>query len=241
MTEKTRSGAAVGAAAPRTANSGIQWTFPTDRPFMLGVVGDSVTQRGSFASTYENTWVELIKAQIATHCPMSVNRVDSVIYHDAQGSTSLASMSTAQAVAGFPSGCDLVIVGLGTNDCREQDSSGNWVYSPTQTFDDARTIYQAVAAANPNAVIAGLGVWDQSMLAWYNPGSRTVRWDALIGQNCAQVGGIYVPVSDLWDYASNRLPTGVAAFGGYTTDGFHPNDTGHAAIKARVAEWLRLP
>ena len=164
MTEKTRSGAAVGAAvAPRTTFSGVQWTFPTDRPFMLGVVGDSVTQRGSFASTYENTWVELIKAQIATHCPMSVNRVDSVIYHDAQGSTSLASMSTAQAVAGFPSGCDLVIVGLGTNDCREQDGSGNWVYSPTQTFDDARTIYQAVAAANPNAVIAGLGVWDQSM------------------------------------------------------------------------------
>lgn len=218
-------------------------TFPTTRQFQLGVVGDSVTQRGSFASTYENSWVELLKARIAAQCPLGANRTDSVTYHDGQGSTSLGSMSTMQAIGGFPSGCDLVIVGLGTNDCRETDpTTGAWIYSPTSTFDDARTIYQAVAAANPGAVILGLGVWDNSLLAWPpTAGSRTVRWDALIAQNCATVGGIYVPVSDLWDYAQNRTPTGVAAFGGYETDGFHPNDTGHQAIATRVAEWLRLP
>lgn len=220
-------------------------TFPTTRQFQLGVVGDSVTQRGSFASTIENTWVELLRAQIATECPLGVTRVDSVTYHDAQGSTSLASMSTTQALAGFPSDCDLVIVGLGTNDCREQNSDGTWTYSPTSSFDNARTIYQAVAAANPGAVIVGLGVWDQSLLAWPpTAGSRTARWDALIGQNCAQVGGIYIPVSDLFDYPPNRLvngQTGTPAFGGYATDGFHPDDGGHLALKNRVAEWLRLP
>lgn len=217
-------------------------TFPTTRQFQLGVVGDSVTQRGSFASTYENTWVELLKARIAQQCPLGVNRLDSVIYHDAQGSTSLASMSTSTAIAGFPSGCDLVIVGLGTNDCRETNSDGSWTYSPTSTFDDARTVYQAVAAANPGAVILGLGVWDNSLLTWApTAGSRSVRWDALIAQNCAAVGGIYVPVGDLWDYAPNRTPINQPAFGGFETDGFHPNDTGHQAIATRVAEWLRLP
>lgn len=210
-------------------------TFPTDRPFVLGVVGDSVTQRGSFASVVTNSWVELVRARIATQCPMGVTRIDATEHHDAYGNTTLGTIDT------YPSGCDLVLVGLGTNDCRSQDGSGNWVYGQSATYAAAQTVYSSVAAQNPGAVVFGLGVWDQSILTWYNAGSRVVRWDALIGERCHENGGIWVSVSDLWDYSPNRLPTGVAAFGGYSTDGFHPNDAGHAAIAARAANALRLP
>lgn len=215
--------------------TGNPWTFPTDRPAILGVVGDSVTQRGSFASVVTNSWVELVRTRIAAQCPQGVTRIDSVGHHDAYGNTCLGTIDT------YPSGCDLVLVGLGTNDCRQQDSSGNWVYSPSQTYASAQTVYSTVAAQNPGAVVFGLGVWDQSMLTWYNAGSRVVRWDALIGERCHEAGGIWVSVSDLWDYSPNRLPTGVAAFGGFQTDGFHPNDAGHAAIAARAINALRLP
>jgi acyl-CoA thioesterase-1 len=217
-------------------------TYPTTRPFVLGVIGDSVTQRGSFASTYENTWVEIVKSHIAAQCPMGVTRVDSVTYHDAQGSTSLSSMSTTTAIAGYPTGCDMVIVGLGTNDCREQNTDGSWTYSPTSVYNNAQTVYAAAVAANPNAFLLGLGIWDNSLLTWApTAGSRTVRFDALIAQRCVENGGLYIPVSDLWDYSPNRLPTGVAAFGGYTTDGFHPNDSGHAALASRVLEEMLIP
>lgn len=219
--------------------------FPTTRPFAVGVIGDSVTQRGSFASDISKTWVELLRTRIATQCPMGTDRLDSTTYWDAQNSTSLSSMSTTTAQAGYPSGCDLVIVGLGTNDCREQDSNGAWVYSASAVYANAQTVYNTAAARNPDAVLVGVGIWDQSLLSWAGPGgypgSRVTRFDSLIGERCAEAGGIYISLADLWDYAPNRTPTGQPAFGGYTTDGFHPNDSGHAAIYGRVANWLRLP
>ena len=50
----------------------------------------------------------------------------------------------------------------------------------------------------------------------------------------------YVPFTDLFDHVPNRNPTGDPAFGGYTTDGFHPNDTGHRAIYNRYRIALSL-
>lgn len=211
-------------------------TFPTDRQFVLGVIGDSITGRGSFASDPTKDWVSLLATRIGAQCPQGVTRIDCTSHHDAQGSTCLGTIDT------YPTSCDLVLVGLGTNDCRETNADGTWVYSQTNTYTAAETVYSSVAAQNPGAVIVGVGVWNTSLLAWPpTAGSRLVRWDALIGERCAENGGIYIPIADLYDYSPNRLPTGVTAFGGYTTDGFHPNDAGHAAIYNRVANWLRLP
>lgn len=199
---------------------------PLGGPLKYGVVGDSITGRGSFASDQSKAWAWLLQTRLQQS--WTVTRQDATSHHDAQGSTTLGTIDTV------PTGCDLVVVGLGTNNAREVDSSGNYVYSNTSIYSDAQALYYNVRQSNPNALIYGLGVWDAS-------GPRTARVDALIGERCAENGGIYAICSDLYDYTPDRLPTGVAAFGGYTTDGFHPNDTGHAALYQRAVNWIGVP
>lgn len=225
-------------AAATTAPTPIN--VPPGQPLTYGVLGDSITGRGSFASDPSLTWTALLQARLAK--TWTVTRVNGVTHTDAQGLTCLGTVDQV------PSGCDLVVVGLGTNDCREQ-LNGSYVYSSTQTYNSAGTLFQEVAAANPNALIVSLGVWGDATTAWTMSSSTTPpsvmsrvgRWDALIGQQVAAVGGITVPAADLFGYTPYRDPAGQPAFGGYQTDGFHPNDTGHNAIYLRVAEWLRLP
>lgn len=223
----------VGAAAPATRTP---TPAPTGPPLRYGVLGDSITGRGSFASSEAGTWTSLLQARLAK--TWQVTRVNGATYRDEQGLTCLW---TVEAV---PFGCDLVVVGLGTNDCREQ-RDGRYVYTPRDTRTAAQTLFAAVAAANPDADIVGLGVWGDSTLRWTpsgsaHPVSRVEYWDELIGGCCAENGGIPIPCADLYSRSAHRLPTGRPAFGGYTTDGFHPNDAGHEAIYRRVAHRLRL-
>ncbi|MEY9876610.1 acyl-CoA thioesterase-1 [Streptacidiphilus sp. MAP12-33] len=233
--------AAATAFIPRTqaaaASAPTLITVPPGQPLTYGVLGDSITGRGSFASDPSLTWTALLQARLAQ--TWTVTRVNGTTHTDAQDLTCLGTVDTV------PSGCNLVVVGLGTNDCREMTGS-SYTYSPTQTYNSAGTLFAEVAAANPAAVIVSLGVWGDTTVQWTmsgstTPVSRVARWDALIGEQVAKNGGITVPAADLYGYSPNRLPAGVAAFGGYTTDGFHPNDAGHAALYARVASWLRLP
>lgn len=213
---------------------------PAGQPLTYGVLGDSITGRGSFASDVSLTWTSLLQARLAQTWP--VTRVNGTTHTDAQDLTCLGTVDTV------PSGCDLVVVGLGTNDCREQ-TNGSYTYSPTQTYNSAGTLFGQVAAANPGAVIISLGVWGDATTAWTMSStttpvsvvSRVARWDALIGQQVAKNGGINVPASDLYAYTPYRYPVGQPAFGNEQTDGFHPNDSGHGAIYSRVASWLRLP
>lgn len=209
-------------------------TVPQGGALKYGVLGDSVTGRGSFASTQDNAWAWLLQSRLEQH--WTVTRQDGTTNHDAQGDSCLATVAT------YPSGCDLLVIGLGTNDCREQNSDGSWVYSPSTVYANANTVYSNALQLNPGAVILGVGIWDTSLLTWSpTAGSRVVRFDALIAERCVENGGMWMPIADLWDYSPDRLPTGVAAFGGYTTDGFHPNDAGHQAIYNRAVNWLRLP
>jgi lysophospholipase L1-like esterase len=224
----------VGAAAPATRAPA---PVPPGPPFRYGVLGDSITGRGSFASDEARTWTALLQARLAQ--TRRVTRVNGTTHQDEQGLTCL------RTVDAVPFGCDLVVVGLGTNDCREQ-RDGSYVYTPHDTRAAARTLFAAVAAANPGADIVGLGVWGDRTLEWTPSGSaypvsRVDHWDELIGECCAENGGIPVPCADLYRRSAGRLPAGRPAFGGYTTDGFHPNDAGHEAIYRRVAHRLRLP
>lgn len=199
---------------------------PVGGPLKYGVLGDSITGRGSFASVQTNAWAWLLEARLQKS--WTVTRQDGTSKHDAAGNTVLGTVDT------YPTGCDLVVVGLGTNNAREVDSSGNYVYSSTQIYADAQTVYSSVRQANPNAMIYGLGVWNAS-------GPRTARVDALIGERCAENGGIYAICSDLYDYTPDRLPSGQPSFAGYTTDGFHPNDTGHNQLYLRAVNWIGVP
>ncbi|MGW7416414.1 SGNH/GDSL hydrolase family protein [Streptomyces sp. NPDC054863] len=206
-------------------------------PLKYGVLGDSITGRGSFASHDTRPWTSLLQVRLAK--TWQVTRVSGATSRDEQGVTCLGTVDTV------PFGCDLVVVGLGSNDCLAQ-RDGRYVYTPEDTYAAARTLFTAVAAANPDAVVVGLGVWGDSTLPWAVDGSahsvsRVECWDELIGEACAENGGIPVPCADLYRRPANRLPAGRPAFGGYTTDGYHPNDAGHEAIYRRVAQRLRLP
>ncbi|MFJ4878379.1 SGNH/GDSL hydrolase family protein [Streptomyces sp. NPDC088745] len=206
-------------------------------PLVYGVIGDSITGRGSFASSADLAWTSLLQARLSK--TWQVTRVNGVTSRDGQGLTCLATVDTV------PFGCDLVVVGLGTNDCRERRDN-RYVYTPKDTRSAARALFTAVAAASPGAVVVGLGVWGDRTLLWSpedcpRPVSRVAYWDELLAECWAENGGIFVPCADLYDVPAHRLPAGRPAFGGYTTDGFHPNDAGHQALYQRVADLLRLP
>ncbi|WP_433543839.1 SGNH/GDSL hydrolase family protein (plasmid) [Streptomyces sp. CA-294286] len=224
--------AAAGAPAPRTPA-----LVPPGRPLTFGVVGDSITGRGSFASSRARPWTALLQARLAKS--WTVTRVNGATSRDAQGVTCLATVDTV------PFGCDLVVIGLGSNDCLAR-REGTYVYSPADTRAAARTLFTAVAAGNPDAVVVALGVWGDRALTWTGNGSaqpvsRVDSWDEIIGECCAENGGIHVRCADLYDHVAHRLPAGRPAFGGYTTDGYHPNDAGHEALYRRVAQRLDLP
>ncbi|MFF0746881.1 SGNH/GDSL hydrolase family protein [Streptomyces sp. NPDC004111] len=224
----------VGAAAPVPRAPQLA---PPGTPLRYGVLGDSITGRGSFSSRESGTWTTLLQSRLEK--TWQVTRVKGATSRDAQGVTCLASVDSV------PFGCDLVVVGLGTNDCREQ-RDGSYVYTPDDTHTAARVLFGAVAAANPGAVIVALGVWSDSTEQWTPEGSaypvsRVESWDELIGDCVAEAGGIHIPCADLYLCSAYRLPAGRPAFGGYTTDGFHPNDAGHEALYRRVAHRLRLP
>ncbi|MFI0977499.1 SGNH/GDSL hydrolase family protein [Streptomyces sp. NPDC021093] len=224
----------VAAGAPATP---VPTLVAPGRPLRYAVLGDSITGRGSFASHEARPWTALLQARLAR--TWQITRVNGATSRDKQGVTCLATVDTV------PFGCDLVVVGLGSNDCLAQ-RDGRYVYTPDDTYAAARTLFTALAAANPDAVVVSLGVWGDSTVRWTRSGSahpvsRVECFDELIGECCAESGGTLIPCSDLYNRSVNRLPAGRRAFGGYTTDGYHPNDTGHEAIYQRVAGWLDLP
>ncbi|MFJ6700101.1 SGNH/GDSL hydrolase family protein [Streptomyces sp. NPDC091272] len=234
----------VGSAAPATRApvpvlpaTRAPVPVPPGRPLRYGVIGDSITGRGSFASSVTRSWTALLQARLAK--TWRVTRVNGSTSQDEQGVTCLG---TADSV---PFGCDLVVVGLGSNDCLAR-RDGRYVYTPDDTYSAARALFSAMAAANPGAVVVGLGVWGDINLRWNRnrlarPESRVEYWDRILGEVCAENGSIHVPCADLYGSTALRLPAGRPAFGGYTTDGYHPNDAGHEAIYRRVAERLELP
>ncbi|MFD3515866.1 SGNH/GDSL hydrolase family protein [Streptomyces sp. NPDC058657] len=233
-TALTASATLLPAAATAPAAPSLK---PPGLPLRYAVLGDSITGRGSFASHDARAWTSLLQARLAKS--WKVTRVNGATSRDEQGVTCLATVDTV------PFGCDLVVIGLGSNDCLAR-RNGGYAYTPGDTRDAARALFAAAAAANPDAVVVALGVWGDRTLQWAtdrsaHPVSRVEYWDEIIGECCEENGGIPIPCADLYSHLANRLPAGRPAFGGYRTDGYHPNDTGHQALYERVAHRLRLP
>ncbi|CAM5296770.1 hypothetical protein GCM10010329_81970 [Streptomyces spiroverticillatus] len=226
-------GLATGPAAPAAR---ARLLAAMGGPLVFGVLGDSITGRGSFASRSDKSWTALLQTRLEQN--WRVTRVEGSTSRDAQNLTCLADVNTV------PFGCDLIVVGLGTNDCREQ-RNGRHIYTPHDTRSAAHALFTAIAAGNPGAVILSLGVWGDRSIQWSMddrtpPVSRVAHWDAIIAEQCLANGGLPVPCADLYDDPAHRLPAGRPAFGGYSTDGFHPNDAGHEALYRRVASQLHL-
>lgn len=138
--------------------------------------------------------------------------------HGVYGSTAPDAVSGLQSQPA-PS-AELVIVELGTNDWKE----GLTAFEPA---------YQQVLAllrqTSPTAPLLCLGVWQDASKAAFDP---------IIQQACEAQGGTFRPLRPLFDTDAYRGPVGQTTWLG-ASDGWHPNDAGHAAIASLVESVLR--
>lgn len=93
-----------------------------------------------------------------------------------------------------------------------------------------RRIIEAIRQARAAAQIVLLGVWKQQPLA--------ATYDGIIAQLADDYGATYVSLEALGADPALSGPAGVRVYEG-TSDAFHPNDAGHAAIAAAVESAIR--
>ncbi len=122
-----------------------------------------------------------------------------------------------------PTNQDLIVIELGTNDVAAQ--------TDLTTFQNQYTsLLNQLVTNSPNALFMCLGVWDDR--APDTNAGQTLGgsdYDMRIQSVCAQQRSVYVDITSLYKNMSYHGPQGVSTFSG-TSDWFHPNDTGHAAI-----------
>ncbi|WIE65967.1 SGNH/GDSL hydrolase family protein [Curtobacterium sp. MCLR17_036] len=116
-----------------------------------------------------------------------------------------------------PSGLDLAVIELGTND------QGNQV--PMDEFDDAYSaLLQKVTDGSPDVQIVCAGVWEAN---GGEPGESA--YDTSIRRLCAKAGGLFVSLRPIYTENDVIGPVGEPTWQGETDD-FHPNDKGHKLI-----------
>lgn len=123
----------------------------------------------------------------------------------------------------FPSGQQLFIVELGTNDASRVDYN--------QFRAEYSTLLDRLQAASPDAGFVCMGVW--------RPKTSGETFDLIIKDLCEIRGGVFVSLSDLAADDALKGPPGVMTFAG-ESDSFHPNDVGHRAIADRVLGAVRV-
>lgn len=126
----------------------------------------------------------------------------------------------------LPAKLDLALIELGTNDIR--------LKTPVKEF---RVQYQnymkKIKASSPGVKLVCLGVW-------HDPKAEITRsLDLVIKDVCAQSGGSYVQLTDLYSKAGTKGPAGATTWNG-TSDALHPNTYGHQAIATKLIHELNL-
>ena len=124
---------------------------------------------------------------------------------------SAVSDGTLAGVRRLPTGLALAVVELGSQDV------------PDTPVADFRAKYAelliGVRTVSPGAVLVCAGVWEPTGIA--------SRYDDAVRTACTAVGGTFIALSDIYD----RRDT-------HAADPLLPNDTGHAAIAARMLNTL---
>ena len=155
----------------------------------MSIVGDSITA-GHFASKPDKTFRALVLAALSARGPVAAQ--DAV-----------------------PSGVDLAVLEVGTDDMR------------VQRVSDFRTAFEALVAqvrsASPNADLVCAGTWS----------ATGGLYDAVIQRACTGANSRYVPLQALYDTPAFHGPAGKATSYG-PSDGLSPNDAGHRAIAAAL-------
>jgi acyl-CoA thioesterase I len=208
---RAHTGTTDGAPAP-SPGSGVGSSSVGGSGYRVAFMGDSLTH-GLYASSPTRGWRPLVEKGLRQrHGP-----VDAVT--DAKSGITVSGLATLHPV---PSGVDLAIVELGTNDVR---------HTPASVFTRQYLAFvQRVRAGSPHASILCLGSWQ--------PAVKSAAWDRAIAAACARVSGTYLALSGLYAHTDYRGPAGRTAVGGIADD-FHPNDRGYAAIAALVLAHIR--
>lgn len=123
----------------------------------------------------------------------------------------------------FPTGQDIYVVELGTNDINSVDY---------RTFQrEFGGMLDRVRTASPDAALVCLGTW--------RPEDRGRDYDLVIRSACESHDGRYRRMADLAEDPALRGPAGVETFSG-PSDDFHPNNAGHRAIADRVLAMVEV-
>ena len=188
----------------------------TDGTLQVLFAGDSLTG-GLYASEQSKGFKWLMLDQLAAGGPVE------------EFNSALSGGTTVQVSEQYPvpSGLDLAVVELGTNDL------GNVV-----PLDEFRTSYAAliekITAGSPDVALVCAGVWEGN-----GGGPEGPTYDRVIEQACTDAGGVFVSLRTIYQQSDTIGPVGLPAYLG-TSDDFHPNDAGHAAIAAALLERITV-
>lgn len=180
------------------------------QPSAVLLSGDSITE-GWHATTEESSFRGLVEEWLADRGAGSVT------------GTFRAGFTVQEVADGFevPSGVDLAVVELGTNDIGRNNTVGTFGVQYAAYLDD-------LEEASPDVRLVCLGVW-------YPASDRTAAFDAVIEGECTNRGGVFQPLSGLFGEPGLRGPEGKPTWLG-DSDTFHPNDAGHERIAELVKE-----
>ena len=176
-------------------------------------VGDSLTV-GLYASTQATCFRSLLGA--AAPCSTTVTA-------STGGRSSDVDLGSVAAAAG-----DIYVVELGTNDATGY--AGREPVAPSRFAANLRAVARAARSASPYCRLVFLTVWQ--------PPRVRAAYDSSIAAVGAETGRHLVDLGAFKDDPSCSEPAGVATDWG-PSDGWHPNDSGHAAIASRLTSVVR--
>jgi acyl-CoA thioesterase-1 len=182
-----------------------------ETPYVVYFVGDSITE-GFTATSWKDTYRFRVGAYLRQHRGLNVVETG-VWYAGWRASNAIDAVTIAPPEADT----HLIVVEIGTND----------VHNPNNTamfHTEYVNLLALLRAAAPHASLVCLSVWRSEAVAQ--------PFNAIIRPACS--GGRYVDITALYANPANREPGGKPTFLGQSTDTFHPNNTGHAAIAGAV-------
>ncbi len=173
-------------------------------------IGDSIAA-GYFATTEASSFRGLVRARFVCSSELIG------LYGWRSEDVDPASITAAAG--------DIVVVEMGTNDVT--GNPGGVPGPPADLEANLRTVAEAARAGNAACRLIFLSVWGVA------PARRP--YDARIAVVAADYGRHFVSIAAIKDNFANSMPKGVATYVG-VSDGWHPNNAGHAAIATAVGD-----
>lgn len=185
--------------------------------------------RGRYASTDDASFRLLVMSQLHAQDPASGI---TPIWTGQTGLTAAAAYNTLyNQVPMTPA--NLVIVELGTNDYLNNTLS-------TDFATDYGLLLELLGDRNPTALFLCCQIWapnaPNAIGNYPDPYNNKIATAAGNLWSTHGLIGHTVAITPLYQVAGNRGPAGVCTGTGGTSDTFHPNDTGHAAIASAIMQ-----